>query len=211
MSRTFSGPDDPGPRPEARSSHGGPDRLLTIPNVLSGIRLALVPVFVTLFLTGHENVAVIIFAVGAFSDLVDGYIARRTDSVTAFGQLLDPLADRIFIGALAVALLGTGVLYPWLAAAVIARDVAVVATAVVLQVKGLGRPPVHLIGKLATAALFFGLTCLALSKTSISSGSLERDLGTSFVVAGAVLYYIGGIIYGRDAARRLGSGHRVAS
>src|SRR5919106_1769508 len=85
-------------------------RLLTIPNLLSFGRLATVPVFVWLFVSGRENAAVIVYAVAAWTDFFDGFIARRTHSVTELGKLLDPLADRVFIVALALALVARGTL-----------------------------------------------------------------------------------------------------
>src|ERR671918_764728 len=85
-------------------------RLLTIPNLLSFGRLATVPVFVWLFVSGREDAAVILYAVAAWTDFFDGFIARRTHSVTELGKLLDPLADRVFIVALALALVARGTL-----------------------------------------------------------------------------------------------------
>ena len=70
-------------------------RIWTVPNIISFVRLATVPVFVVLFVTGRENAAVILYALGAWSDFLDGYIARRTNSVTDLGKLLDPLADKL--------------------------------------------------------------------------------------------------------------------
>src|SRR5919106_5538182 len=137
---------------------GAPDRrLLTVPNVLSLLRLATVPVFVYLFVTDRTEAAVILFAAGAFTDFFDGYIARRTGSVTEFGKLLDPLADRILILALAISLVADGALPLWLAIAVIARDVIVLAAWPALERRGLARIPVNFTGKCATAALLFGL------------------------------------------------------
>src|ERR671918_1908651 len=100
-------------------------RLLTIPNLLSFGRLATVPVFVWLFVSDREDAAVIVYAVAAWTDFFDGYIARRTHSVTELGKLLDPLADRVFIVALALALLRRGALPSWLGGVIIVRDVAV--------------------------------------------------------------------------------------
>ncbi len=78
--------------------------VVTIPNLLSGFRLASVPVFIALFVNGNEDAAVGLFAVAAWTDFFDGYLARKLNSVSELGKLLDPLADRVFIVALAVAM-----------------------------------------------------------------------------------------------------------
>jgi cardiolipin synthase len=179
------------------------DRVLTIPNALSGIRLASVPFFVWLFVSGHENAAVAVYAACAWTDFFDGYIARRTGSVTTLGQLLDPLADRVLIVALAIALVARDALSMWLALAVIARDVLVLVLWPVLERIGMRRIQVNFTGKTATAALLFGLTCLAWSETSFVVHDAGDAFGLPFVVAGAILYWIAGIMYAVEARRRM--------
>jgi cardiolipin synthase len=179
------------------------DRVLTIPNVLSAVRLASVPFFVWLFVSGHENVAVVIYAAGAWTDFFDGYIARRTGSITKLGQLLDPLADRVLIVALTVALVARDVLSPWLAVAVIARDVLVLALWPLLERIGMRRIQVNFTGKTATACLLFGLTCLAWGETTFVGHGAGEAVGLPFVVAGAILYWIAGIMYAVEARRRV--------
>jgi cardiolipin synthase (CMP-forming) len=179
------------------------DRIVTIPNALSGLRLASVPVFVWLFVTGHENVAVVIYAAGAWTDFFDGYIARRTGSITKLGQLLDPLADRVLIVALTIALVARDVLSPWLAVAVIARDVIVLALWPLLERIGMRRIQVNFTGKTATACLLFGLTCLAWGETTFVGHDAGEAVGLPFVVAGAILYWIAGIMYAVEAKRRM--------
>lgn len=179
------------------------DRILTIPNVLSILRLATVPFFVWLFVSGRENVAVAIYAVAAWTDFFDGYIARRTGTVSELGRLLDPLADRVFIIALVVALVGRDVLDLWLAVAIVLRDVIVVAGFPYLEKRGVARIRVNLVGKTATAALLFGLTCLAISETGFFLASIGDELGLGFTVGGAVLYWIAGAMYVLEARTRL--------
>ncbi|HEY7876352.1 MAG TPA: CDP-alcohol phosphatidyltransferase family protein [Actinomycetota bacterium] len=179
------------------------DRVLTIPNVLSGLRLATVPFFVWLFIGGHENVAVILYAAVAWTDFFDGYIARRTGSVSKLGQLLDPLADRVLIVALAVALVARDALSLWLAVAVIARDVLVLALWPLLERIGMKRIQVNDAGKTATACLLFGLTWLAWGETTFVVHSAGDDVGLPFIVAGAILYWIAGIMYAVEARKRV--------
>ena len=177
------------------------DRILTVPNLLSFLRLATVPVFVYLFVTDRRDAAVLLYGIAASTDFFDGYIARRTNSVTELGTLLDPLADRIFIAALAIALVITEVLSPWLAAAVVGRDVVVLALYPFVQSAAVKRIRVNRVGKTATAALLFGLTSLAVGETSVSWASVAELPGFLAVVAGAVLYWVAGAMYAREAIR----------
>lgn len=179
------------------------DRILTIPNVLSALRLLAVPFFVWLFVTERENLAVAIYAIAAWTDFFDGYIARRTGSVSELGRLLDPLADRVLIVALAVALVSRGLLSPWLAAAIVLRDVLVLAAFPYLEKRGVARIRVNFVGKSATAALLFGLTWLAVSETGFVLADIGDEVGTAFTVFGAVLYWLAGGMYAREAAQKL--------
>ncbi len=179
-------------------------RVLTIPNVLSLLRLASVPVFLWLWLGGRRDESVIVYAVGAGTDFFDGYIARRTNSVTELGKLLDPLADRVFIVALAVALVAAGVLPLWLTVVVVARDVLVLALFPLLEKRGVGRIEVNRAGKTATASLLLGLTFLAITETTVGAGHRwVTALGMSFTVLGAAFYWVAALMYAREAVRRL--------
>ena len=175
------------------------DRIFTIPNVLSFLRLASVPVFVVLFVTDHVDAAVILYAVGAFSDFLDGWIARRFNSTSELGKLLDPLADRVFIAALVVALVATDVLELWLAVAIIARDVAILGLYPVVHRGAIRKIRVSFTGKSATAALLIGLTGLAITETSLSWGHVLETPSRIFVWLGVVLYWASGAMYAREA------------
>jgi cardiolipin synthase len=179
------------------------DRILTAPNVLSTLRLASVPLFVWLFVSERENAAVAVYALFAWTDFFDGYIARRTGTVTRLGQLLDPLADRVLIVALAIALVARETLPAWLALGVIGRDVLVLALWPVLERVGMRRIQVNFTGKTATACLLFGLTCLAWGETTFVLHAYGDDVGMPFVVVGAILYWIAGGMYAVEARNRL--------
>lgn len=178
-------------------------RVLTIPNVISFVRLATVPVFVWLFVTGRENAAVILYAAGAWSDFFDGYIARRTNSVSELGKLLDPLADRVFIAALIVALVVREVLPWWLGLVVIGRDLILLSLFPLLERRKIERISVNFTGKTATAFLFLGLTLLALSETTWPGTGPMRVPGLVSTSVGAALYWAATYLYGREAARKL--------
>lgn len=171
------------------------DHIITIPNVLSFLRLALVPVFLILLVEGQDALALVILAVSGITDFLDGFLARRLNQVSRLGQLLDPAADRLYIFA---ALLGLGwrELIPfWLVIVIIARDVMLVVLAVMLARHGSGALPVVKTGKAATAALFVGLPVLMLAAAVPSIGFLALPIGLAFSILGAVLYWAAGIIY----------------
>ena len=179
------------------------NRVLTVPNALSALRLATVPVFLFLFVTGREEAAVIVYGAGAWTDFFDGYIARRLGQETELGKLLDPLADRIFIVALALALVAVGALSWWLTVAIVARDLLLLGVWPFFERRGVGRIAVNFTGKTATASLLFGLTWLALSETDFAWASFSDVVGTVFVVAGTILYYASAGMYARAAYSRL--------
>ena len=174
-------------------------RLWTIPNVLSLLRLASVPVFVWLFVSDRENAAVVLYAVGAWTDFFDGVIARRFDQVSEIGKLLDPLADRILIIALVVALVARDVLPLWLAIAIVARDVLLLSVFPILERRKVPRIAVNFTGKSATASLLVGLTMLAWSETTFPGAGFADELGIVFTALGAVLYWAAAAMYARAA------------
>lgn len=195
------------PTEEPKPSEIVSDRILTLPNVISALRLASVPVFVWLFVSGRENLAVAIYAIGAFSDFVDGYLARKMGSVSELGKLLDPLADRIFIVALAVALVARDLLPLWLAIAIVARDLLLVSVFPLLDRRGIERIRVNFTGKSATAALLIGLTFLALSETDLPATEVWSKVGLSITLVGAGLYWVATFMYAGQARERLAA-HR---
>lgn len=178
-------------------------RIWTVPNIISFVRLATVPVFVVLFVTGRENAAVILYALGAWSDFLDGYIARRTNSVTDLGKLLDPLADRIFIAALVIALVVRGTLPWWIAVVILGRDLLVLSLFPYMERRKIERIAVNMVGKSATAALLAGLTLLALSETTFVSGDLTELAGLALTLLGAALYWAAAYLYAREAMAKL--------
>ncbi|MFN2489008.1 MAG: CDP-alcohol phosphatidyltransferase family protein [Actinomycetota bacterium] len=188
------------------STQGTPETptraVLTIPNAISVARLASVPLFVWLFVSGREEAAVIVFGIGAATDFLDGFLARRLRSVSEFGKLLDPLADRILIIALSIALVARRALPGWLALVVVARDVLLLSLWPLLERMRSARIPVTFIGKAGTAALLFGLTWLALSETSFALAAVGRPVGLASVGVGAVLYWAAAAGYARAARAR---------
>jgi len=91
----------------------------TIPNVLTMIRLALIPVFLVLFLQGRPKAALVVFIVASLTDLLDGYLARKLHQVTDFGKLFDPLADKLMVLS-AMVCQGIAGVFPWSAIIIVA-------------------------------------------------------------------------------------------
>ncbi|MCB0828902.1 MAG: CDP-diacylglycerol--glycerol-3-phosphate 3-phosphatidyltransferase [Solirubrobacterales bacterium] len=101
---------------------------LNLPNFLTILRILAVPVVVVALLDGTPNgdaLAAIVFALAALTDGLDGYIARSRDSVTTFGKLMDPLADKLLVTAALVSLVSLNRLPAWVAMVIIAREIAV--------------------------------------------------------------------------------------
>jgi cardiolipin synthase len=177
------------------------DRILTIPNVLSFVRLALVPVFLLFLLDGQDIAALVTLAVSGFTDFLDGFLARRLNQVTRLGQLLDPAADRLYILAAVLGLVMRELIPLWLVIAILARDVLLLVVALVLAHAGHGALPVNLVGKAATAFLFVGLPILMLAEAVPEIAAGAQPIGTAVAVAGAVLYWAAGLVYVRDTLR----------
>src|SRR5437763_1223687 len=141
-------------RPAAGVDHAaadGADRLLTLPNVISVLRLACVPLFLWLLFDRHDRAAAawLLGGLGA-TDWVDGYIARRFRQVSTVGKVLDPTADRVLLGVGVVAILIDGSVPAWIAWVTIVREVAVSAAALVLAAMGARRIDVQWAGKAGT-------------------------------------------------------------
>jgi CDP-diacylglycerol--glycerol-3-phosphate 3-phosphatidyltransferase len=135
-----------------------PAPVAQIPNALTLVRLALIPIFVALIVTsdgGHSWPAAIVFGVAAITDQVDGWLARRWRVESSFGKVADPLADRLMIDAAVVLLWHAGRL-PWIALAIPLRDVALVAGYRLVMGRGY-EFSVNLAGKAATWLLYASL------------------------------------------------------
>lgn len=89
-----------------------------VPNVLTMIRLALIPVFIALYASGHDKLALLTFLAASFTDFLDGYLARRNHQITDFGKLMDPLADKLMV-CTALLCQAIGGVFPWAAIVIV--------------------------------------------------------------------------------------------
>jgi cardiolipin synthase (CMP-forming) len=127
---------------------------LTIPNVITLIRLALVPVFVALHSAGQVEWALFVFAFAALSDGLDGLLARMLDQRSKLGGILDPVADKVLVLAALVSLVAEKRLPVWLLGIILARDSMMIVGAIVVRMKHLEIPTAPTrIGKYATFAM----------------------------------------------------------
>jgi cardiolipin synthase len=158
-----------------------------VPNSISFLRLALIPLFVWLVFVPEEYgwAGVLLGIIGA-TDWIDGYLARRLDHVTELGKFLDPLADRVAIAIAVVAGLIVGVLPPWFAWGLIIREVVIGIGAAYGWKNGVTRLDVRYMGKVATLLLYFSVALYA-------GEGFELQLFTAAAIAtglpGLVLYY----------------------
>jgi cardiolipin synthase len=165
------------------------DRIWTVPNGLSVLRLFGVPLFLWLALGPKaDGWAVIVLMVSGFTDYLDGRIARRFNLTSRLGELLDPAADRLYILATLVALTVRGIVPIWLAAILVGRDLLLAPTIPVLSRHGYGPLPVHFLGKAATLNLLYAFPLLLLSVDDNWFGHLVRPLAWAFTGWGAALY-----------------------
>jgi cardiolipin synthase len=171
------------------------ERVLTVPNVLSALRLVGVPVFLWLIFTERDGWAIALLAVSGFTDYLDGVIARRFHQISRVGQLLDPAADRLYILAALIGLSYREVIPWWLLVVLVARDVYIACFLPALRRRGLDALPVHFLGKAATFNLLYAFPLLLLGEGTGWVHDLAHVLGWAFAVWGTALYWWAGLLY----------------
>ncbi|MDT5211191.1 MAG: hypothetical protein QOF67_3606 [Mycobacterium sp.] len=173
------------------------DRVLTVPNALSVLRLVLVPVFLYLLLVAHARgwaVGVMMFS--GFSDWADGKIARMVANQSSrLGELLDPAVDRIYMVTVPVALAIYGAVPWWIVITLIGRDVVLAATLPVLRSRGLTALPVTYIGKAATFALMSGFPLILLGQWDALWSRVVLACGWAFLIWGMAMYLWSAVLY----------------
>jgi cardiolipin synthase len=198
----------------ALTSKDGASRIVTVPNVISLVRLACAPLFVWLLADDELIAAALLLAALGASDWVDGWIARRFDQGSDLGKVLDPVADRILLLVAAVALLVQGSVPLVVGILVLVRELLVSDAVLVLAAAGARRIDVQWVGKAGTLALMFALP-LFLWADAIHGDAHDLVLAAAWfmAVSGLVLSYYAAFTYvpiARDALRD-GRGARTAS
>jgi cardiolipin synthase len=175
-------------------------RIFTIPNVLSFARLLGVPLFLWLVLVPEADLwAFAVLVAAGVSDWFDGYLARALDQRSELGALLDPLADRLYIGATLIALAVREIIPWWLVGLLVARELLLLALLPILRRSGRLALPVTYVGKAATFCLFWGFPLLLLGGISSWVGSAVTGAGWIFALWGTYLYWWAGIRYAQQA------------
>jgi cardiolipin synthase (CMP-forming) len=178
------------------------DRVLTIPNVISSLRIALIPVFVALIVEPDTRRAgLVLFVIVVATDWVDGALARATGQVSDLGKVLDPVADRLAIAAGLIALVVVDAFPLWAALLILVRDLAVLIAGLVLLSKRRARIEVRHIGKVATFALMTAIACIAWGSLGYPLAPAALACGWAFYAVGIVEYYVATVLYVGDLRR----------
>lgn len=178
------------------------DRIWTLPNVLSLLRLAGAPVVLWLIVGPQADaLAVLVLAVGGFTDWLDGYLARAWHQTSRLGQMLDPIADRLYILAVLIGLALRDIVPWWLVAIVVARDVMIASLIPVLKTRGFSSLPVHFLGKAATLCLLYAFPLVLLGSGEQGWLRLAWVVGWAFAIWGTALYWYAGSLYVAQAVK----------
>src|SRR5918998_1945593 len=169
------------------------DRVFTLPNALSLLRLFMVPLVVALLLARADGLAAAFFVLAALTDFLDGRLARRAGP-TRLGRILDPLADRLMLSSVAVVLAVRGILPAWAVAILVGRDLLTLIGSIVVRSK----VRVNRVGKAATAVLMGAIALVVLMPGTV--------VGEIMFYAGFGLSIVAGSVYLRGVRRGVGGG-----
>ncbi len=183
------------------------DRVLTVPNAITGVRLACVPVFLWLLFGAHRQTdAAILLAVLGATDWVDGFLARRWGQVSNLGKVLDPVADRILVGTAVIAVIVHGAVPVWFGVATLTREVVVSGAVLLLAALGAERIDVLWVGKAGTFGLMVAYPTFLLAH---GTAGWQSDLTVVAWLCGApalVLAWVAAASYVPVARRALARG-----
>jgi len=172
------------------------NRVATLPNLLSVARLFGVPLFLWLVLGPHQDGwALVVLMVSGFTDWLDGKLARTLNQTSQLGQILDPVADRLYILAVVIGLAIRDIIPGWLAVSLPLRDVLLFSLVPFLRTRGYSALPVHFLGKAATANLLYAFPLLLLGDGSGTVARLADVFGWAFAIWGTGLYWWAGLLY----------------
>jgi len=161
---------------------------MNVPNFLTLVRIALVPVLILFLLSafrGHEFAALSVFLVASLTDTVDGFLARRNNKITTLGQLLDPIADKILITSAIICLVQSRAIAAWMAIIIIGREIAVTGLRAIAASKGVVIPA-SWPGKIKMTLETITISFLILGKGILGKLSIVGDIGLWLVLASAV-------------------------
>jgi cardiolipin synthase len=166
---------------------------ITAPNIISFIRILMVPVVIYFYLSGQLLIALILFIISAISDFFDGFLARKFNQTTQLGAILDPFADRLFVISVLVFSLFHPLIPPIAATVLIAREILVALFQLLLGLSGHKTIKVYFLGKASTALIYFSIPLYIFSQI-IFSESLEV-FTNAILLVGVILYVAIGAVY----------------
>ena len=188
------------------------ERILTVPNALSFVRLLLVPVFLWLVLGPQwDELALAVLVISGITDYLDGKLARSLNQMSKIGAILDPVADRFYILAVVIGLGVRDIIPWWLAIILPLRDVFLFCLVPFLRTRGYSSLPVHFLGKAATASLLYAFPLLLLGDADGTIADLANVFGWAFTAWGVSLYWWGGVLYALQVRRLMTTTERVGA
>ena len=178
-----------------------PDRVWTLPNALSVLRLLGVPLFLWLLLGPQaDGWAVVVLMVSGATDWLDGKLARSLGQASRLGALLDPAADRLYIVATLVAFVLRDVVPLWVVAVLVGREVVLGLALLVLRAHGWPPLQVHYLGKAATFILLDAFPLLLLAEGDGSLAAVVQPVAYALTAWGVALYLLAAVLYVVQAA-----------
>ena len=180
------------------------NRVWTVPNLLSMARLAGVPVFLWLVLGPEaDGWALGLLMLSGITDYLDGWLARKLDQMSTLGEILDPVADRLYILAVVVGLALREIIPWWVALILPLRDLLLWGLVPFLRTRGYSALPVHFLGKAATFNLLYAFPLLLLGDGEGVIATLADVFGWAFAIWGIGLYWWAGVLYAWQVRRLL--------
>ena len=186
------------------------DRVFTVPNLITMVRLACIPLFLWLLFGAHrQTLAAVLLGVLGATDWVDGHVARRFHQVSTLGKVLDPVADRVLVGTSVISIIVYGAVPVWFGVATIAREVVVSVAVLALASLGAKRIDVLWVGKAGTFALMFSYPAFLLSYGSAQWQTPFHVFAWVSGIIGLVLAWIAAGSYIPVARQALADGRRA--
>lgn len=185
----------PGEPPAETVEQPVSDRVLTVPNALSALRLVGVPVFLWAILTGRDGLALLLLVGSGVTDYLDGKIARSYGLTSRLGEILDPVADRLYIVATLLGLAWREIIPWWLVGVLFAREAFMGVVVLVAKCNGHLGLPVHFVGKAATFNLLYAFPLLLLADGGGVVAAVAEPIGWAFAWWGMALYWVAALLY----------------
>ena len=191
---------------EARSS-----QIWTVPNLISVARLAGVPLFLWLVLgPRYDGLALVVLMLSGVTDYLDGWLARKLNQTSKLGEILDPVADRLYILAVVIGLGYRDIIPSWMVFVLPARDAFLWCLVPFLRTRGYSALPVHFLGKAATFNLLYAFPLLLLGDGEGMLALLAQVFGWAFAIWGIGLYWWAGLLYAWQVRKLLADHERRA-